>query len=245
MKLTTKQQAADQGTHGPILLAAWEAGETRVTVGGKEYELVREAEPVVMYTGHELIAELSKAFPEHATAIASLANVFIDATSLILARRAEMLRALGDEELVEQVAQTIAGLGPLSEFAQAAIALVREHIEANRPVLTDEVKELRAENERLKGELSRWRTEHACCGSVDELYKKQDEINKLADLLRLARVDQVEKSKELDARLARIKELEAAHSPQIVDDSDKYGILVQDGGAEFAIDWIKKAYGAE
>lgn len=178
MIIKDKQQAADQGTHGPILLAAWEAGEARVVVGGKEYEFVREPEPVEMYTDSELE------------------------------------RRRGTRDL---------------------IALITEHIEANRPVLTNEivsgwygefceksarrfsvddacqyvahraaeyrspaVAELRAENERLK---------NAC-----ERTKGYDTWMKTAKSL----------GEELDA-------LKATRSPQPIDDSDKYGILVQEG----------------
>jgi hypothetical protein len=140
MIIKDKSQAADQGTHGPILLAAWEAGETRVKVGGKEYEFVREPEPMEMYTGEELLAKALESHPEWRREQSAAAHRFMETVrDLALDRRVEMLRATDDDDLVDKLVYTLAALPNPARGAVDALHLVREHIEANRPVLTNEI----------------------------------------------------------------------------------------------------------
>jgi plasmid stabilization system protein ParE len=144
MKITSKEQLT---ARLPWLGSnAWESfgdGAQITTSNGDEFIITKAPEPVVMYTGHELIAKLSETFPEHSESIRPLANVFIDAITLILARRTEMLRAMGSEELAREVEFYLDDTARASAAKQNhergchLIALITEHIEANRPELTN------------------------------------------------------------------------------------------------------------
>jgi hypothetical protein len=278
MKITSKEQAIEEfiktdpqrlKASGNLGSDLWTSNCSKAVFCGVDFEFIREPEPLLMYTGKELYDRIEVPrglivdVEAGAQALHVLLPKYLEAVrDNVLARRAEMLRAMGSEELVKRVEDAICSKKSLEITATSVISLITEHIEANRPELTDAecryfetsaklhyvarraaeyrspakggideightellrgLAELRAENERLKSELAAWRTEHACCGSVDELHKKQAKINELSDLLQAARGDQLEKSKKINSLL-----------PKPVDDSDEYGILVQDGCVAF------------
>jgi len=260
MKIKSRKEAAEIRHDGKQkVLQLWDVGAERATLDGVDFEFIREPEPVVMYTG-EQIRSWVRAM--RMTTDEESISAYESIITRILARRAEMLRAMGSEELVEQVT----GL-TYRYSAREVIALVTEHIEANRPELTEdvidgwlrefkghgpdaalsslgsfiahraaeyrspaksqisigearelalaqlEITELRAENERLK--------KHAdTTGDLETIVRHMGlgvgDYSSVAEQIR----------ETGDCYFATISR---TRSPQPVDDSDEYGILVQDG----------------
>lgn len=247
IRITNREIAATTKPHHNQLPELWDnTGISSVTLDGIAYEFIREPEPVVMYTG----SQLEKLFMDHeGTAPESHAHL----RDLILARRAEMLRAMGSDELVGLCAEHIAATSETCEdewsTARSAISLITEHIEAHRPELTDAV-------------IDQWDREYTDTQPVDDgrgfrryiahraaeyrspaVVELRAENERLKSELELAWSDENDPLKAEVASLKKevdvlrltladenLKLLEnTLAAPQRVDEDDMHGILVQDG----------------
>jgi len=150
VKITSKEQAVEEFVRvdpsDPQMVESlarrlWFEGKVdKFHWRGVDFEFIRTPKPVVMYTGHQLAGIVEP--DSHGSVMQVTVKELEHLRDLILTRRAEMLRAVGDDRLLGELERAYEEFypGPANgDGILAVYALVTEHIEANRPELTDEV----------------------------------------------------------------------------------------------------------